>query len=68
MKTAAELGVAELVKLLIEKGADIDYQDNGRGTALHHAAKWGKYTCVEALINAKAKLNLRVNNFLYVIT
>ena len=61
LKTAAELGVADLVKLLVDNGANVNCQQGGRGTALHYAAKCGKDACVDVLIKAKANLNIKVN-------
>ncbi|KAI5795074.1 glycerophosphocholine phosphodiesterase-like protein Gde1 [Geopyxis carbonaria] len=40
-----------IVKLLVEAGVDINYQDENGETALHHAARLGHVDCVKTLLN-----------------
>jgi ankyrin repeat protein len=55
---AVEKNDVEWVRMLINAGADLNAKDNDGGmTALHWAAKRGKFDIVKALINAGADLN-----------
>jgi len=56
LHTAALLGRAEIVELLIAKGADVKAQNNYLETPLHSAAASGSAAVVELLIAADANL------------
>lgn len=55
-KSSAALALATkanatiIVKLLVEAGVDINYQDENGETALHHAARLGHVECVKTLL------------------
>ncbi len=59
--TAAALGKTEAAKILIDAGADLNYQNADGSTALHTAAAFGKTEVANILINAGIDLN-RQNN------
>ena len=42
-----------IVKLLVDAGVDLDYQDDQGETALHVAARFGHVECATALLNGK---------------
>ena len=57
---AAFGGHTEIVRLLVEAGADIDAQDTlEQMTALHHAARWGHTEMAELLLKAGARADIR---------
>ncbi|MCO6490546.1 MAG: ankyrin repeat domain-containing protein [Phaeodactylibacter sp.] len=56
--TAAFAGNADAARLLIEAGADINYQNDDGSTALHTAAVFGKTDVAKLLIDAGAKLDV----------
>jgi len=56
---AVYTGSADLVKLFLEKGADIDAQDNNGDTALHIATRRGYLDVVKVLLEHGANANLR---------
>ncbi|KAL7270756.1 Glycerophosphocholine phosphodiesterase [Rhizina undulata] len=47
---ATKKNAITIVKLLVEAGVDVDYQDENGETALHHAARLGHVQCAKALI------------------
>jgi ankyrin repeat protein len=59
---AAQYGRSEVVKLLLEKGADANSLDIGQKSAIHHAAKHGKTAghaeSIKLLLEHCANLNL----------
>lgn len=56
-----------IVKLLVEAGVDVNYQDEGGETALHMAARYGHDECAKALLEGsksnKAQVDLCENTF-----
>ena len=57
---AAELAGADIVKLLLDKGAKVDEKDDESGfTALHHAARLGNKDVAEVLIARGADINAK---------
>ncbi|MGB6121019.1 MAG: ankyrin repeat domain-containing protein [Bacteroidota bacterium] len=59
--TAAFLGKTEAAKILIDAGADLNYQNVDGSTALHTAAAFGKTEVAKILIDAGTDLNLQNN-------
>ena len=59
--TAAALGRPEAAKMLIEEGADLDYQNNDGSTALHTAALFCHVEIVKALLEHGADKTLKNN-------
>jgi ankyrin repeat protein len=57
---AAELADANIVKLLLDKGARVNEKDDESGfTALHHAARFGNKDAAEVLIARGADINAK---------
>lgn len=56
---AAMLGRKELVRELVERGAEINSQTKKGYTALHRAASWGHPECLRVLVANGADLQLR---------
>ena len=52
---AADMGNLEAVKLLLEKGADINIRDNGGKTALMFASEKGRSEIIKLLKTHGAK-------------
>lgn len=61
-RTAVEQDNPELVKLLIEKGADVNAKDKDGYTALMRAIKKGYLEIARALINNNADVNVKSND------
>jgi ankyrin repeat protein len=59
--TAAAFGKTEAAKILIEAGADLNYQNADGSTALHTAAAFDKPEIVKMLIDAGADVNIQNN-------
>lgn len=57
--TAAAVGKTEAAKILIEAGADLNYQNNDGSTALHTAAFFCREEIVEALLEKGADKTLK---------
>lgn len=57
---AARLGFTEIVKLLLEKGAEDDATDGDGGTALYYAAENGHEAVVELLLGSGASVDMKV--------
>jgi hypothetical protein len=57
--TAAALGKTDAARILIDAGADLDYQNNDGATALHTAAFFCHVDIVEALLAEGADKTLR---------
>ncbi len=60
--TAAALGKTEAAKILIDAGADLDYQNKDGSTALHTAAFFCNQDIVELLLKKGADKTLRNKN------
>ncbi len=60
--TAAAFGKTEAAKILVDAGADLNYQNADGSTALHTAAVFGKTEVVKILIDAGVDLNTRNND------
>jgi len=60
--TAAFLGKTEAAKILIDAGADLNYQNADGSTALHTAAAFGKTEAAKILIDAGIDLNSQNND------
>jgi len=56
---AAEKGHSDILELLIEKKADVNFPGPSRMTALHLASAYGHYECVELLLEKNAKILAR---------
>ncbi|XP_022099171.1 ankyrin repeat domain-containing protein 45-like [Acanthaster planci] len=52
----------DMVKELLEKGAEGDAATNRGYTALHHAAAWGKLSCIKLLIQFGSNLQVRTSH------
>ncbi|MBW2263165.1 MAG: ankyrin repeat domain-containing protein, partial [Deltaproteobacteria bacterium] len=48
---AARSGSVEVVKFLVEKGADLESEDADKQTVLHDAARWGGADLVKYLLD-----------------
>ncbi|XP_031573896.1 ankyrin repeat domain-containing protein 45-like [Actinia tenebrosa] len=59
MDMAAMLGRAEVIRELIERGADVNSRTKKGYTALHRAACWNRMDCLRILIANDADLQLR---------
>ena len=60
LSMACEHGSTRMIKLLIEKGVDLEMRAGGtRGTALHKAANWGYLNCVDLLLETGADKDAR---------
>jgi len=55
-------GNVEIVRMLIDAGADVNLKDNNGDTPLHVAAKYGRVEIVRILINARANLDVQNNH------
>lgn len=48
---------------MIDAGIDINYQDSYGCAAIHRSAEHGKSEVADLLVNAKAELNVKDNNY-----
>lgn len=55
---AAMLGRKEMVRELLERGADVNFQTKRGYTALHRAASWGHPDCLKVLVTNGADLQI----------
>lgn len=62
INSAAASGNAEIVKMLLQEGANPDSQQEGGYTALHSAAHNNNVEMVRALIEAGADISIRTND------
>ncbi|KAG0130353.1 Glycerophosphoryl diester phosphodiesterase family-domain-containing protein [Tuber indicum] len=64
---AAKKNASVIVKLLVEAGVDINYQDENGETALHHASRLGHVECVRVLLEGsdtqRADVELAEKNY-----
>ena len=56
---SAEFGYIDLIHHLLNKGIDIDEQDEEGNTVLHHAAKWGHSALVCYLLRRQANVFIK---------
>ena len=56
---AARAGKIEIVRMLIDAGANVNVQTNGGSTPLHEAVRYGSVEIVRMLIDAGADVNLQ---------
>ncbi|KKY19022.1 putative glycerophosphodiester phosphodiesterase gde1 [Diplodia seriata] len=67
LSLAAKSNFVQIVKLLVDAGVDINYQDEQGETALHLAARYGHTVCAKTLITGtsdqKANVELAENAF-----
>ncbi|KAH0538582.1 hypothetical protein FGG08_004832 [Glutinoglossum americanum] len=59
LEIAASFGLAEMARLLLEKGADANAKDGGGGTALHWAAQAWHEVVVQLLLKKRADVNMK---------
>lgn len=59
---AASKGNPQIVKLLLEKGADPDLQNSSKSTALHYAASKGHEEVLLEILKSAGKPNLEVKD------
>jgi ankyrin repeat protein len=59
--SAAALGKTEAAEILIDAGADLNYQNADGSTALHTAAAFGKVDVAKILIDTGIDLNIKNN-------
>jgi hypothetical protein len=62
LSVAAEEGLGETVRALLEAGAEVDHADNLGGTALYGAACHGHVEALQALLAAGAEVDHADNN------
>jgi glycerophosphodiester phosphodiesterase len=58
---ATQSNFVAIVKLLVEAGVDVNYQDAQGETALHVAARFGHEECAKALVEGSIKYKTDVN-------
>jgi ankyrin repeat protein len=63
---ASKYGHAEVVKLLIENGANVNYKSSGNVTALWEASWLGHADVVRLLLDKGADVNTKVTSYMNV--
>ncbi|KAF2539806.1 hypothetical protein F2Q68_00020394 [Brassica cretica] len=58
LHSATSIGKAELVEILLTRGADVNVKNNGGRTALHYAASKGWLEIAQLLLTHGAKINI----------
>jgi ankyrin repeat protein len=56
---AANKGRIDVIKWLIENGANVNALNNDKSTPLHEAASYGQFEAVKLLVENKAKVNVQ---------
>merc|ERR1712012_440165 len=56
---AADAGQIECLKLLLEKGANVNHTKDSGQTALMKAASWGRTECAKLLLEKGADANMK---------
>lgn len=56
---ASEYGHIELVKFLLESGADLNMVDDDGWTPLHYASRHGNFEIIELLLDLGADINIK---------
>lgn len=59
LHSAASIGNAEIVEILLSRGADVNLKNDGGRTALHYAASKGWLKIAEILLSHGAKIDLK---------
>jgi hypothetical protein len=62
---AAEEGHDDIIELLLSNGSNINARDDGGRTALYYATHYERYSTVELLLKAGAKVNIIGKSLLY---
>jgi predicted negative regulator of RcsB-dependent stress response len=62
LTAATKAGDPEIIKQIIEKGADVNKADESGQTPLHWGSQKGKTDAVKVLIDAKADINAKNDN------
>ncbi|KZZ89183.1 Ankyrin repeat-containing domain protein [Moelleriella libera RCEF 2490] len=63
LSAAAKRGSLEIVRCLVERGADVNADPSGFGSALEQASRWGHYKMVQFLIDSGANVNAHTRGF-----
>ena len=59
LRSAVLSNAPGIVKLLLDKGVDVDASNSSGATALHLAAKYGRLAIVKALLDKNADVNVK---------
>ena len=58
---AAEFNRTDVIRLLLQKGADVNKRDRNGDTPAHYAAYWNSTKAIAMLINHGASINIKNN-------